>query len=423
MLTMWLTMRKRLTWIAGGVLLLALWLVWLLPTMAQVTIPPSPTPPLPVPVLPGNSNAAEATAQPPLMDVINPTTTPTPPPTLALHGVLPLGSITPTITPGGVLLQSVNGMVRYQNRPLDNRIQIYTLDFHQTILFSVAYADSQGRFTIHVPVNQQYWLLADAPLHRRAYVLLMPGDALPPIILPGGDVNGDRCISQADVDLLVAQFEQPGSTHTDINGDGITNAADLAILTGNFDPMCVVPAPPPTATMTLPAPLPPMNTPIVIIQDTPQDMAIWPEQTPDIVPPLASEATVTPTITLTLPPPVLPPQQTPIVVATDDMATVTASPPPTQTASAEVTPEIHQTEIHQTDVSATPTSLPTWTATYTATATPTYTATSSKIPVTITPTSTVTPTWTVSPTTTFTPTPTDEVLSHNPTLTATVNNQ
>lgn len=53
---------------------------------------------------------------------------------------------------------------------------------------------------------------------------------------PAGDVNGDGCVNNAD--LLVVLFNFGGSGQGDINGDGTVNNADLLVVLFNFGQGC-----------------------------------------------------------------------------------------------------------------------------------------------------------------------------------------
>ncbi|MCZ2400231.1 MAG: hypothetical protein LC135_10260 [Phycisphaerae bacterium] len=55
-----------------------------------------------------------------------------------------------------------------------------------------------------------------------------------------GDINGDGCVGQADLGILLANFNQsvPPNTNGDLNGDGFVGQVDLGILLGNWGCGC-----------------------------------------------------------------------------------------------------------------------------------------------------------------------------------------
>jgi hypothetical protein len=62
------------------------------------------------------------------------------------------------------------------------------------------------------------------------------GEAGQPLPRPEGDVNGDGCVD--DADLLIVLFNFGGGEQGDVNGDGIVDDADLLIVLFNFGAGC-----------------------------------------------------------------------------------------------------------------------------------------------------------------------------------------
>jgi hypothetical protein len=145
---------------------------------------------------------------------------------------------TETSTPTPVAMMLLMGSARYQSHVPDNSgIEVSISDDNGNIL-ATASSDAQGYYVVSVPAETFFWLTVSAPLHRRVNLQVAPGGLLPEIILAGGDLDADGCIGAHDVALLTAQFEENGTTSTDITGDGITDDSDLAILAGNFEMTC-----------------------------------------------------------------------------------------------------------------------------------------------------------------------------------------
>ncbi len=150
------------------------------------------------------------------------------------------------------LMLAVQGTAHYQNRqPNDAGIRVSILDT-QRVPLMLTVTDAAGQYAALIPANEAYWLLVEAPLHRRTVVLIQPGEVLPEVVLAGGDLNQDGCVGPSDITLLTARFDALNSPETDVTGDGMTEAADLAVLAGNFETTCemtpldVTPTPEPT---------------------------------------------------------------------------------------------------------------------------------------------------------------------------------
>jgi hypothetical protein len=156
-----------------------------------------------------------------------------------------LPELTPEATAPAIVLRVVQGMVRYQNRQGGSdgiQVEVYTED--RATLVSAAQTDGEGRYTVQIPADAPYWLVASAPRYVTQAVLLSADTTPAPLILPGGDLDGDGCVGATDLALLTAQFDTRIAA-SDIDGDGVVEAADLAILSGNFDAGCrLIPTPP-----------------------------------------------------------------------------------------------------------------------------------------------------------------------------------
>jgi len=55
---------------------------------------------------------------------------------------------------------------------------------------------------------------------------------------PEGDVNGDGCVDDADLLIVLFNFGQTGSNPADVNGDSVVDDADLLIVLFNFGQGC-----------------------------------------------------------------------------------------------------------------------------------------------------------------------------------------
>jgi hypothetical protein len=53
-----------------------------------------------------------------------------------------------------------------------------------------------------------------------------------------GDVNGDDCIDDADLLMVLFAFGQTGDLPEDLNMDGVVDDADLLIVLFNFGSGC-----------------------------------------------------------------------------------------------------------------------------------------------------------------------------------------
>lgn len=188
--------------------------------------------------------------------------------------------VQPTATLGGAALRFVTGRAAYQNRlPDQSGIHVQVLDAALNLI-GTATTDAQGVFAVAAPSADFYWLVVTAPLHRSVTLPMYPGDALPDMILAGGDFNQDGCVGPSDLAVLVGALDVAGSPATDITGDGLTDVSDLAIVTGNYQPDCE-----PVVT----------ETPEAAIEFTPEVEAtdeVTPESTAEATAELTPETTV-----------------------------------------------------------------------------------------------------------------------------------
>ncbi len=225
--------------------------------------------------------------------------------TFDANTILPTHTSLATETPiaATILLHTVSGYVYYQNSSHDQHSQIEIEIFTDSREFvASALTDAAGVYQVAVPLAMPFWIVADAPLHRENAVRVLPGEALPVLVLLGGDLNDDDCVTLADLQLFGEQ-----TIASDINQDEQITIADVAILTGNLQPACEIFARtlPPTATTTstftpentlTPAPTLAVNmtttvSPVTNIPDT----AVFTE-TPLVMPPTD---TASPTATVT----------------------------------------------------------------------------------------------------------------------------
>jgi hypothetical protein len=204
----------------------------------------------------------------------------------------------------------VDSRAVYQGDLGDNSgIEIYIFDDQRSALLSVARTDVAGRYSLAVPSDAPYWLVADAPLYRRLVMSIEAANPIPEIVLAGGDINHDACIGPADLDLLTLNYGLPDTPQTDINRDGITDIADLAILTGNYDPSCEIPPVTPTDITVTPSPSMTPTTLETMPETTPviePTGEITSELTPEVEPTQELDPSATPTPTETLTPTVEP---------------------------------------------------------------------------------------------------------------------
>ena len=197
----------------------------------EITVETTPEPI--VTLFPTETPTASATA------VITLTETPTAEETVTLTPT-DTATASPTATAERLLI-AVQGAAHYQYRqPNDAGIRVSILDVNRVLLILTT-TDEAGNYAAFIPADEAYWLLVEAPLHRRFATLVQPGEALPVVVLAGGDLNQDGCVGLSDITLLTGQFDLPNSPQSDINGDGVTEASDLAILAGNFDTTCETP--------------------------------------------------------------------------------------------------------------------------------------------------------------------------------------
>jgi hypothetical protein len=141
-------------------------------------------------------------------------------------------------TPAVVLVQ---GSAVYQQHVTDDHSGILIEVFSaERYLLSSAYTDSLGQYALAVP-NEPYWLVASAAGHQEIAGVVQTGALPPAIVLPGGDLDADGCITTTDMDMLLDHLN--GAVliaNADLNQDGAATIADLAILTGNIKPLCEI---------------------------------------------------------------------------------------------------------------------------------------------------------------------------------------
>ena len=71
-------------------------------------------------------------------------------------------------------------------------------------------------------------------LDAETTLVVGPGiNALPPVRLLAGDLNGDGCVDSADVEIVSAAYGAD-LAQGDINADGVVDIADAALVAGNF---------------------------------------------------------------------------------------------------------------------------------------------------------------------------------------------
>lgn len=154
----------------------------------------------------------------------------------------------------------------------------------------VTYANEQGEYSIDALDGEFYWLIVSSPLHLRFQLGIWPGEAIPDVVLAGGDLNDDGCIDSIDVSLLTPHFNATDQTTSDINADGVTDMHDLAILAGNFMNHCE-----PTASIDITEPtatdVPGVTSTMVevTVQPTPELETIV-QPTDELLPTLIDEA-------------------------------------------------------------------------------------------------------------------------------------
>src|SRR5690606_7756906 len=180
-----------------------------------------------------------------------------------------------------------------------------------------------------------YWLVVNAPLHRSVTIPMYPGDAVPDVILAGGDLNRDGCIGPVDLMALVGLLDVADSAATDVTGDGLTDVSDLAIVTGNYQPDCELAAtetPEPEATSeATPEATAEIAPEIEVTPEITPEVEVTAELTPETTVEVTAEATVeiTPELEVT-------PELTSEVTVE---ITADVTPLPTAEATEALTPE------------------------------------------------------------------------------------
>ena len=84
-------------------------------------------------------------------------------------------------------------------------------------------------------INAAYVIAGEASTCPALAMLAVgPGiNALPPVRLLAGDLNGDGCVDSADVEIVSAAYGAD-LAQGDINADGVVDIADAALVAGNF---------------------------------------------------------------------------------------------------------------------------------------------------------------------------------------------
>jgi hypothetical protein len=163
-------------------------------------------------------------------------------PEVTAEVIVPTVNSLATATPGGMALRFVQGIVTYQNRASSAGIEVMIWS-EDDVLLSLATTNDSGIYSVPIPADQPYWMSADGELHQATRMHVEIDQLMPPLTLAGGDLDDDGCIGQADLDMLIRNYDLAQTPATDINADGMTNLSDLAILTGNYQDCAIVPAP------------------------------------------------------------------------------------------------------------------------------------------------------------------------------------
>lgn len=172
---------------------------------------------------------------------ISTTLTPTIMPNLS--GTQITATITPTLQAtaiiGAIPLQYKQGIVRYQNREDNAGIQIQIVDDSLTLISEVL-TNSDGIYSVAVPLEAAYWIVLSADGHRTERFYLQAIDDVPlEVNLLAGDLNDDECINFNDLAIMQSRLTI-SDLPADFNGDSKTDISDVALLTGNLNPNCVV---------------------------------------------------------------------------------------------------------------------------------------------------------------------------------------
>lgn len=264
---------------------------------------------------------------------------------------------TSTVKPN-IELMLVNGWASFQNRQPDNAGILVEVRSADGQLWASTVTDAHGSYSVLVPADMPLRFVFIAPLHRINAVIRQPYEDAPPVILAGGDLNGDGCIGDKDIAILTAYFNQLNTPYSDINGDNRTDIADLAILTGHYDSACeymlVTPtaAPMPTASATVVIPTEEfiettseatLEVTAEVTTELPLELLEAEELTSQIQPSATLGAEVTAEMTIEMTAEVTP-SAIPEITADVYIATATASVTTTSTAIVTVTNSPEYTE-------------------------------------------------------------------------------
>ncbi len=131
---------------------------------------------------------------------------------------------------------SIHGTARYDGRSSHADIQV-TATGRTTVTVPTG---ASGDYVFDALRGDTYVIRAVAASYLSACttvtVLAGATAAADPLLLLGGDLNGDGVIDIGDAALLGGNFETMpiGDPRADINGDGRVNVQDLALLAGNY---------------------------------------------------------------------------------------------------------------------------------------------------------------------------------------------
>lgn len=233
-------------------------------------------------------------------------TTQLPTETVEVTVIDPTLTFTPTVSPTITLAPSptesteiltvvISGRVFYQNHGNDNGgIHISVLGADRDLI-GVVQTDVNGKYALNIPGQASYQVVIEAFLHRRIEFTLLAGEALPDMVLAGGDLDADGCIGQHDLDLFMSLFTSQDVNLGDITGDDVIDASDFAIVAGNFQNECPLIEPTP-----IPSPLPvspiPSPTAVESITLTESPTVVEATSSPVFDPTPEIEPTITPSL-------------------------------------------------------------------------------------------------------------------------------
>lgn len=191
----------------------------------------------------------------PTVTSVSTTITPTVMPSIS--GTQIMVTITPTFqataTIGGLALQYITGIARYQSRVTHDAGILLQVYGDGLTLVSEVETNEDGIYNVAVPMEGAFWMVFTAEGYRTEHVYITEIDELADVILVAGDLNGDECINFDDIHLMQSQFNVTEALF-DLNDDSETDISDLALLAGNLDADCMIDVEPtstPEATVTL----------------------------------------------------------------------------------------------------------------------------------------------------------------------------